>query len=194
MAAAAPSPRGLRQHPAIADFSRDEAALRNDKFLRLMTPKIVDHPGFDVIGIEARTNNAKEMSGQGVIGPMWGRLVSEGILSKVPNRVGDTIYALYTGYASDRNGDYDFFVGAQVSSSSSIPAGMVLKRVPAGKYAVITSGKGPGFEVVPKAWQQVWQLEDRMQLDRVYAADFEIYDERARNPQDAQVDLYVGLK
>ena len=73
-----------------------------------MPAKIVEYPAFDVIGIEARTNNAREMSGQGVIGTMWGRLMSEGILDKIPNRVGDTIYALYTGYASDRNGDYDF--------------------------------------------------------------------------------------
>jgi predicted transcriptional regulator YdeE len=161
-----------------------------------MSVKIVEHAGFDVVGIEARTNNAREMSGQGVIGPQWGRFISEGILGKIPNRVGDVIYALYTGYASDRNGDYDFVIGVGVSDSTSIPDGMVLKQVPAGTYAVITSDKGPGFEVVPAAWQRVWQMEDQMQLGgaRAYATDFEVYDERAQNPQDAQVDLYIGLR
>jgi predicted transcriptional regulator YdeE len=159
-----------------------------------MSMRIVEHAGFDVVGIEARTTNAKEISGQGVIGPMWGRFMSEGILAKIANRNGDVIYSLYMGYTSDRNGDYDFVIGARVSSSPSIPDGMVLKRVPAGKYAVIASDKGPGFEVVPKAWQQVWRMEDQKQLDRAYATDFEVYDERAQNPQDAQVDLYVGVK
>jgi predicted transcriptional regulator YdeE len=161
-----------------------------------MPAKIVEHPAFDVIGIEARTNNAREMSGQGVIGTMWGRLMSEGILGKIPNRVGDTIYALYTGYASDRNGDYDFVIGARVKDSASIPAGMVAKQVPAGTYAVVTSDKGPGFEVVPAVWQQVWKMEDQSQLGgvRAYGTDFEVYDERAQNPQDAQVDLYIGLR
>ena len=62
-----------------------------------MTPKIVTQAGFDVIGIEARTNNGKEMSGQGVIGAQWGRFMAEGILDKIPNRSGDVIYTLYTG-------------------------------------------------------------------------------------------------
>jgi predicted transcriptional regulator YdeE len=159
-----------------------------------MSMKIVEHAGFDLVGIEARTNNAMEMSGKGVIGAQWGRFMSEGLLDKIPNRVGDTIYALYTGYASDRNGDYDFVIGARVEGATEIPDGMVLKRVPAGKYAVITSDKGPGFEVVPKAWQKVWQMEDQKQLDRAYATDFEVYDERAQNPQDAQIDLYIGLR
>ncbi|HEX4485665.1 MAG TPA: GyrI-like domain-containing protein [Terriglobales bacterium] len=161
-----------------------------------MGVKIVEHAGFHVVGIEARTNNASEMSGQGLIGPMWGRFMSEGIPGKIPNRVGDVIYALYTGYGSDRNGDYDFVIGARVSDSTSIPAGMVLKQVPAGTYAVVTSEKGPGFEVVPAAWQQVWKMEDQLQLGgvRAYATDFEVYDDRAQNPQAAQVDLYIGLR
>ena len=161
-----------------------------------MNPKIVEQAGFDVVGIEARTNNAKEMSGQGVIGAQWGRFMAEGILGKIPNRAGDVIYALYTGYAKDRNSDYDYVIGARVSAAASIPPGMVLKHVPAGKYAMIMSDKGPGFQVVPAAWQRVWQMEDQSQLGgvRAYATDFEVYDERAQDPQAAQVDLYVGVK
>jgi predicted transcriptional regulator YdeE len=161
-----------------------------------MTVKIVEHEGFDVVGIEARTDNAKEMSGQGVIGQQWGRFMSEGVPEKISNKDGDTIYALYTGYASDRNGEYDFVIGMRVNNSSSVPPGMVLKQVPAGTYAVTTSDKGPGFQVVPAAWQRVWKMEDQSGLGgvRAYATDFEIYDERAQNPQDAQVDLYIGVK
>jgi predicted transcriptional regulator YdeE len=30
--------------------------------------------------------------------------------------------------------------------------------------------------------------------DRMYRADFEIYDERAADPQSVVVDVYVGIK
>jgi predicted transcriptional regulator YdeE len=160
------------------------------------TPKIVQQQGFDVIGIAVRANNSKEMSGQGSIGAQWERFMKEGITGKIPNRVGDTIYALYTGYAKDRNGDYDFVIGMRVSVDNAVPPGMILKHVPAGKYAVVTSDKGPGFQVVPAAWQRIWQMEDSAQLGglRSYATDYEVYDERARDPQAGQVDIFVGIQ
>jgi predicted transcriptional regulator YdeE len=161
-----------------------------------MIPKIVQHEGFDILGIEARTNNAKEMSGQGVITQQWGRFMKEAVLAKIFDRVDDTIYALYSGYAKDRNGDYDFTIGARVTVAESVPPGMVFKHIPAGKYAVFTSDKGPGFQVVPAVWQEVWRLEDRSQLGgrRAYASDFEVYDQRAQDPEAAQVDLYIGIR
>jgi predicted transcriptional regulator YdeE len=30
--------------------------------------------------------------------------------------------------------------------------------------------------------------------DRVYQADFEIYDQRAADPQNLQADVYVGIR
>jgi predicted transcriptional regulator YdeE len=71
---------------------------------------------------------------------------------------------------------------------------MVLRHVPAGKYAVVTSSRGPIAQVVPAAWKQIWDLEDRSQLGRAYQSDFEVYDHRARDPQASQVDIYVGVK
>jgi predicted transcriptional regulator YdeE len=74
------------------------------------------------------------------------------------------------------------------------PAGMVAKRVPGGRYAVMTSNKGPLARVVRETWKKVWELEEGGKLGRAYQADFEIYDQRAQDPQNAQIDLYVGLK
>jgi predicted transcriptional regulator YdeE len=161
-----------------------------------MPPKIFEQKEFSLIGIEARTNNAKEMANDGVIPRQWAKFFADGILAKIPNKSDPTIYAVYTDYASDRNGEYTFFIGAKVSQTSAIPTGMVAKTVPAGKYAVVSSAKGPVQVVVPQAWQQIWALEDNAQLGgaRSYKADFEIYDQRSRDPQASQVDIYVGLK
>jgi predicted transcriptional regulator YdeE len=161
-----------------------------------MQPKIVEGKEFSVIGIEARTNNAREMTNDGVIPRQWGKFFAGGILAKIPNKVDPNTYAVYTDYASDRNGDYTFFIGAKVSDTSTIPASMVAKKVQAGKFAVLVTARGPVQNVVPQAWQQIWSLEDKSQLGgaRSYKADFEIYDQRGRDPQDSQVNIYVGIK
>ncbi len=160
-----------------------------------MDPKIVQQGGFTVVGISARTNNAKEMTADGVIGKMWGRLMQEGLLAKIPNKADPDIVAVYTDYASDHNGDYTYLLGARVNSDADVPAGMVVKRVPAGKFAVFTSEKGSAPKVVPQLWMKINSLpENAVGADREYRTDFEIYDQRAMDPQNLQMDVYIGIK
>src|SRR5215469_13184640 len=68
-----------------------------------MNPKVVEKDGFTVIGISARTSNAKEVTSDGVIGKMWDRLFEEGVLAKIPNKADQNILAVYTDYGSDHN-------------------------------------------------------------------------------------------
>lgn len=158
-------------------------------------PTIVQQAEFTVVGISARTTNAKEMTSQGVIGPTWGRLFQDGILEKIPNKADSRIVAVYTDYASDHNGEYRYLLGARVTSDAGVPAGMVARKVPTGKYAVFTSDKGPAQEVVPALWMKINSLpQGAVGADRVYRADFEIYDERAMDPQNLVMDVYVGIR
>jgi predicted transcriptional regulator YdeE len=160
-----------------------------------MDPKVVNQTSFTVIGISARTNNAKEMTAEGVIGKQWNRLVQGGLLNKIPNRADNSVIAVYTDYASDHNGDYTFIVGAKVSSDANVPDGMVARKVLAGKYAVFTSEKGPAPKVVPQVWMKINSLpKSAVGGDRVYVTDFELYDERAADPQNLQMDIYIGIK
>jgi len=160
-----------------------------------MDAKIVEQDGFTVVGISARTNNAKEMTADGVIGKMWRRLMQEGLLAKIPNKADPNIVAVYTDYASDHNGDYTYLLGARVNSDADVPEGMVAKKVPAEKFAVFTSEKGPAPKVVPELWMKINSLpQDAVGADRVYRADFEIYDQRAMDPQNLQMDVYIGIK
>ena len=160
-----------------------------------MDPKIVQQDGFTVIGISARTNNAKEMTAEGVIGKMWGRLMQEGLLAKIPNKADPDIVAVYTDYASDHNGDYTYLLGARVTSDADVPQGLVAKKIPAGKFAVFTSEKGPAPKVVPELWMKINSLpKNAVGADRKYRADFEIYDQRAMDPQNLQMDVYIGIR
>jgi len=72
---------------------------------------------------------------------------------------------------------------------------MVVKTVPAGHYAVFTSPRGPAAKVVPQTWQQIWTyFQSPQNGQRAYQADFEVYDQRAADPNNVQVDIYVGVK
>ena len=160
-----------------------------------MHSKIVNQPEFTVIGIAARTSNAREMGGQGQIGTCWTRLFQEDLLAKIANKADSSIVALYTDYVSDKNGEYTYVLGARVNSSADVPEGMVAKEVSSGRYAVFTTEKGPGPKVVPEAWMRINSLpRSAVGGDRVYRTDFEIYDQRAADPQNLQADIYIGIR
>ena len=150
--------------------------------------------GFLVIGIQARTTNAKEATAEGIIPRQWQKFFQEGILEKIPNKISGNIYAVYSEYASDHNGEYDFVIGAMVKEGSVAQDGLTAKAVPGGRFAVLTTEHGPLPEVVPQAWREIFKLEDEKKLQRTYQADFEVYDQRSRDPKNAQVDIYVGMK
>lgn len=113
---------------------------------------------------------------------------------QIPDKRDSNLCAVYSDYDSDHNGEYTFTVGAPVKAEIAAPAGMLLKIVAPGKYAVITSQKGPFPKVIPEAWLEIFKLEDEGKLNRSYRTDFELYDERAVDPQNGQVDIYIGLK
>ena len=113
---------------------------------------------------------------------------------RIPDKRDSNLYAVYSDYDSNQNREYTFMVGATVKPEIAAPAGMVLKIVAPGKYAVMTSQKGPFPKVIPEAWSEIFQLEDQGKLNRTYHTDFELYDDRALDPQNGQVDIYIGLK
>jgi len=160
-----------------------------------MNPKVLDQDGFTVVGMAARTSNRKEMTSEGIIGKQWARIFQEDVIGKIPNKVDHNIVAVYTDYAGDYNGEYTYLLGVRVSSDATVPAGMVAKKIPSGKFAVFTSEKGPAPKVVPATWLKIASLpKTAVGGDRVYRADYEIYDERAQDPENLQVDVYVGIR
>ena len=116
--------------------------------------------------------------------------MKENLAAKIPFRTNNEIIALYTDYVSNEHGDYTFLLGAKVSPDVVAPNGMELRRVPAQRYRLHTSERGPAWRVVPDVWKRIWQEP----LERAFIADFEVYDDRAANPEDAIVDVWTGIK
>ena len=49
--------------------------------------------------------------------------------------------------------------------------------------------------LIINAWQNIWRMSSAdFGGERLYGTDFELYDQRAANPANAIVDIYVGLK
>ncbi len=185
------------RYPAIVVFAAVLGAAGFAAHAKL--PKRVHREGFSVIGMGVRTSNEREMKGEGVIAAQWQKWQKRYTARIKQPEVYDAdgnLYAVYTDYASDRKGEYSFVIGVKADEDAWVPPGMVLKKIPAANYAVITSDKGPLDKVVVAAWQKVWTLEDNAGLGgkRAYKTDFELYDVRSADPQHSQVDLYVGLK
>ena len=149
---------------------------------------------FTVIGLGARTSNAQEATGDGPISKLWARMRETDVLGPIRNRADSRLVALYLDYASDKDGPFTYVLGAKVSSDKDVPAGMVVKKVESGPYAMFTARGGPPSRMVPELWKQIWSLEKPGPLHRAYKTDFEVYPEAlAQDPAKAQVDIYIGL-
>jgi predicted transcriptional regulator YdeE len=157
-------------------------------------PKIEDRNAFIVVGITVRTNNAKEASGQGEIPQLWQNAMQNNTLDAVPNKADDSLIVVYSDYATDNTGDYNYTLGYRVTSADKIPAGMVSKTVHAGKYAVLTSEQGAPQQVVPALWQRINTMTPQ-QLGgaRAYESDFETYGNIV-DWGNMQMTAHIGLK
>jgi len=167
------------------------AALNAQEALK---PKMDEQVSFDVIGISTRTNNAAETGPNGEIPKLWERLFVQGILNNIPDRTDDAIVVVYTNYDSDWNGDYTYILGTKVKPGTKAPNGMVAVTVAPGKYAEFVTGKGPGAEVVPAAWRQIYGYFQQPGVSpRAYKTDFERYTEMS-DPNQVQGHIYIGVK
>jgi predicted transcriptional regulator YdeE len=151
--------------------------------------------GFYVAGLAARTRNAAEMNGKGKIGDVWQRFLGQNLAAKIPNKLGVDLVAIYTDYETDHTGHYTYLLGVPVASIEHLPPGLTLKHVPAGRYAVLHSNRGVIKQVVPELWQRIWAMSpSQLGGHRTFQVDYEIYDQRAADPDNAQIEVHVGLR
>lgn len=144
---------------------------------------------FKVIGISVRTTNENGKAAQD-IGTLWSRLFSEGIIEKIPNKISNEIFDIYTDYEGDYTRPYTTLLGCKVSSLEDIPNGLVGQSFEGGKYLKFITKGDLNKGVVYEAWKKIWNMD----LKRAYTADFEVYGEKAQNPEDAEVEIFISIK
>lgn len=157
----------------------------------------LQRPEIKLMGLKVRTNNQNEFNPETAkIGPCVMKYFQEQWGNKIPNRKnpGVTLCA-YTEYESDHRGDYTYYIGEEVSGITTPPEGFSALFIPAQAYIRFTTEPGPMPHVDIEAWQKIWGMSDHdLGGTRSYKTDFELYDERARDPQNTVLDLYIGIE
>lgn len=144
---------------------------------------------FNIIGIAVRTTNE---NGQSAIDipQLWNRFLSENLISQIPNKVGDTLYCIYTDYEKDHTRPYTTLLGSKVISLDNIPAGFTGKAFTSANYTVFTAKGNITEGIVFNEWTTIWNAD----ISRAYTADFEVYGAKAQDPENAEVDIFIAVK
>ncbi|MBD0777401.1 effector binding domain-containing protein [Maribacter sp. ANRC-HE7] len=144
---------------------------------------------FDSIGISIRTTNEKGQANKEIVA-LWGRFMAEGILNTIPNKVDHTIYGIYTDYESDHTQPYTVILGCKVNALDVIPKGMIGRSIEGGTYCKTKAYGDLTKGLMVNHWSEIWKMD----LDRRYTADFEVYGEKAIEPTAAEIDIFVSVK
>lgn len=162
-----------------------------------MKKELANKSEINLVGLIVRTNNKNEMNPHtSKIGELAARFWAQNIANQMPHRKNPGVtFSVYTEYASDEHGDYTYFIGEEVSSFENLPSGLQKLTIPAATYQKFTTPSGQMPAVVINAWQQIWKMTAQdFGGNRAYLADFEIYDQRASDPANTSLDIYIGLK
>jgi predicted transcriptional regulator YdeE len=144
---------------------------------------------FSIIGISVRTTNENGQAGKD-IPALWNRFISEGIAEKIPGKTDNSVYCIYTEYEKDHTKPYTTILGCKVADLKNIPAGMVGKTIDEENYSAQTANGNLLQGVVFNEWVKIWNSN----LERIFTADFEVYGEKAQDPENAAVDIFIAVK
>lgn len=159
-----------------------------------MKPQPTTIPELKLVGLTTRTNNKNELNPKtSKIAKLANRFWTENTATQISNRKNPGVtFSVYTEYDTDEHGDYTYFIGEAVHVFENVPADFKTVIIPPANYQKFTTPSGKMPEVVITAWQEIWSMDFGGQ--RAYQADFEIYDQRASDPANAIVDIYIGMK
>ncbi|MEN8237411.1 MAG: GyrI-like domain-containing protein [Pseudomonadota bacterium] len=162
-----------------------------------MKKTMIDLPEAMFVGLTVRTNNANERDpSKAKIAATVQRYHQEDMPDQIEDRIRPGVtFCVYTDYESDFAGDYTFFIGEEVEDFEYIPEGFRTLMIPPQSYTRFTTKSGPMPDVVIGAWQNIWKMSPQeLEGARSYIADFEVYNERAADPQNTVLDIYVGVE
>ncbi len=143
---------------------------------------------FYVIGIAIRTTNENEQSATD-IPKLWQTFFAENNIAKIPNKIDSSIYCMYTDYEKDHTKPYTTILGCRVENLNHVPENMVGKMVEKTTYNKYTAKGNLAENVVFNEWVKIWNIES----SRAFTTDFEVYGEKAQNPENAEVEIFIAL-
>jgi predicted transcriptional regulator YdeE len=143
-----------------------------------------------LIGLSLKTKTSNT-NGQSHIDckNLWHVFETGNFAATIPGKSGDEIYGVYHHYEGDSTKPFSYFIGCSAQKDTVTPQGMDSITIPAGMYEKITV-KGSMPDCVIKAWKDIWTTD----YARTYQVDFEVYDERSKDWNNAEVDVFLSVQ
>lgn len=104
-------------------------------------------------------------------------------------KLDSTIYSLYTDYEADQTIPCTVILAFKVSTLDDIAENRTGESFAGGEY-IKTSAKGDIKKgLLVNNWSEIWEMD----LDRAFTADFEVFGEKAQNPDNAETDFLIAI-
>ena len=144
---------------------------------------------FKLVGLklQGKTTNENNQSSKDC-GNLWQKFEKDKIFDLIPNKLSNEIYAVYFDYEKDETEPFSYFIGCKVDENSEIPNNLTSLEIPSQSYVKVTA-KGVMTGCITEAWEKIWNAE----IQRKFGFDFEIYDERSQDWNNAELDIYVSI-
>lgn len=123
-----------------------------------------------------RTNNFKDENIMQKISEMWKEA------SSILRNQNEVKYGLYYDYESDYKGDYTLSVAIESSDNDS-----TIKIPNTTKYEIFEVDTLDELGIL-NAWREIWDLEEKGDLERDYSFDFEKY------YPNGQIEIHIATK
>ena len=143
-----------------------------------------------LIGLSLRTKTTNEMGRSNIdCGNLWQKFEKENYADKIPNKLSDEIVAVYHQYEGDHTHPFSYFIGCKVEVKTEIPEGLDSLVISKGLYQkLISTGKMP--RCLANTWKEIWNSK----IQRSYQTDFEVYDERSKDWNKAEVEVFISIQ
>ena len=116
--------------------------------------------------------------------------MTEGIQQKIPAKISEEIFCIYTDYEKDHTKPYTTILGCKVESLDFVPENMIGKTIESADFEKIIAKGNLNEGIVYNKWLEIWNSD----LNRSFTADFEVYGEKVQDPENAEVDIYIAIR
>lgn len=138
------------------------------------------------IKLDQKTTNKGGKSGVDC-GNLWQLFESKRYADLIPNKLSDEIFAVYFDYEGDHNMPFSYFIGCKVEPGTTPPQGLQCLNIPEGNFIkIVAKGKMP--ECISDSWEKIWKST----ISRSYKFDYEVYDQKKLDWNNARVDIYIS--
>ena len=167
-----------------------------DRKENVMQPMLVNKPAMTVVGMPYVGKLAENETGSfnHEIADMWGKFMSRE--KEIKHITGQCNYgACFSKFEGQAEGEFEYVACYEVTDASDIPEGMVVRQIPAYKFAVFThKGKvhnlGETYQYIYETWLP--QADVELHPDKF---DMELYDNRFNPDSDeSEFDILMAVK